>query len=625
MKNIFGSSIKTKLTVVFLAIALIPLIVLGVMIYASSKGALTHQITQDFDAISQGKEQAVVEYLLGAKRALAVYGHAQTMIDNLAKINSNAVDAPQAVKNLSDYIEERIKINPFVQEFIIMDKQGKVVAATEEKEMGIDKSQDPYFIGAREKDFFLKDVYQSKVTGKIGFVASQAVKDLKTDEFLGVFAERISLQLLNEILADRAGMGETGENYIVNKDGFMITESRFEKDAILNRKIDTEPIRYFRTSGKNWAGIYHDYRGVHTLGASSGEILKKHFDYLGWIVLSEMDESEAFTPVKQQGILIMAIVLITIVVVIILALVLAQNISNPIKTLAAVAGKVSTGDLTSSISVTSNDEIGSLAKGFMDMTTNLRTLLAKMQQSISQITSASNEILAASQEQASASREQSSAVAETTSAAKELSTTSEQVGESIKKVAQVASHALTGMGKIKETIARTNDMLTSLGEKSQKIGKITELIDDVADQTNLLAVNASIEAARAGEQGRGFTVVADEIRKLADSTAKSTKDITALIELIQHEMTNAITSMEQSVSSVDEEARLAQQTTEKTKEIAMSTHQQISGSKQIADAMMSIDEAMKQIAAGAQQSQISAKQLSELAGEIKQLAAKFKL
>jgi len=255
MKNMMRSSIKIKLVILFLVIALVPLLVLGAATYMASKAALTNQIKSDFEAISEGKEQAVAQYLLGAKRALSVYGQSRIIIENLAKINNKSPDSPLAVKDLQTYIDERLKLNPLVLEFIIMDKQGKVVACTEPREMGIDKSQDPYFAGAREKDFFIKDVYQSKVTGKIGFVSSVAVKDLETGEFAGVFAERINLQLLNEIMADRAGEGETGENYIINKDGLMITESRFEKDSALRQKVENEPVRFFRANGKSFTVI----------------------------------------------------------------------------------------------------------------------------------------------------------------------------------------------------------------------------------------------------------------------------------------------------------------------------------------------------------------------------------
>lgn len=229
---------------------------------------------------------------------------------------------------------------------------------------------------------------------------------------------------------------------------------------------------------------------------------------------------------------------------------------------------------------------------------------------VNQIAYASSEILAASQQEATAAREQSSAVAETTAAATELSKSAEMVGENIKRVAQVTNHTLAGMAKIREAIERTGLIVTTLSERSQKIGKITEVIDDVADQTNLLAVNAAIEAARAGEHGAGFTVVADEIRKLSDSTAKSTRDIADLVEVIQHEISNAIVAMEQSSASVEEETKFAQESADRAKEIGMSVIQQVSGSRQIADAMVNINEAMKQVAAGAQQAQIAAKQLN---------------
>jgi methyl-accepting chemotaxis protein len=362
---------------------------------------------------------------------------------------------------------------------------------------------------------------------------------------------------------------------------------------------------------------------------------------------------------KNVTILIIVVSLVSVVVGTLLGINITRGITRPIKKLVDVGNFVAhSGDLGREIEVESQDEVGELANSFSEMMKwikgmsgvaakiaegdlrdnlvpkssndtfgnsfrlmieGLRKIITNLSDAVSQITSASNEILAAAQQQAASAREQSSAVTETTSAAKELSATSNQVGESIKRVSEAAGHALAGMNKIKEAIAKTGSMVTSLGEKSQKIGKITELIDDVADQTNLLAVNAAIEAARAGEQGKGFTVVADEIRKLADSTAKSTKDITGLIELIQHEMSNTVMGMETSVKSVDDEARLARETAERAKEIAMSVNQQISGSKQISEAMLNIDEAMKEIAAGATQSQAAVKQLNALGEELKTL------
>lgn len=625
MNSVLGISIKKKLILVFLAITLIPLAIFGAISYSVSRNSLSRQIERDFDAISEGKEQAVVQYLLGARRALGVYSHARTIVSALTKINNKTADSPQALKELQSYIDERLKLNPLIQEFLIMDKQGRVIAATEPKEMGLDKSEDTYFTGAKQKDFFIKDVYVSKVTGKTGFVCSEAIKDLETGEYLGVFAERLTLQSLNEILADRTGLGETGENYIVNKDGLMITESRFIKDAASNQKVDTEPIRFFRSTGKNWIGMYRGYGGSIVLGATSGNILKDNFDYLGWVVLSTVKASEALAPVTKLGSVTLFTILVVGAITIFIALWIANNIADPIKKLAEAASEVAGGDLAVSVPVKGSDEIGMLGNSFNSMIKNLNAIISKAKDAMNQITSASNEILAASQQQAASATEQSSAVAETSSAAAELSKSAEAIGESIKRVHQAANHALNGMVKIKDAISKTGERITSLSEKSQQIGKITDLINDVADQTNLLAVNAAIEAARAGEQGRGFTVVADEIRKLADSTAKSTKDITALIEIIQHEMTNAIMSMEESVSNVNEEAKLAQESADSAKEITMSATQQISGSKQISDAMGNINQAMREIATGASQAQQAVKQLTALAKELKDITEKFKV
>lgn len=651
MKSIVFRSIRVKLVVIFLVISLVPLSLMGYLAYHNFQKVLEKEAFSKLKAVAKIKKDHIESYFKERKRDLDVLAGIPTMATVLRDIrvaHTTAGSEFNTFRVSSVYSSIMGKITPYMRKYrkiygyydvFLMDRSGDIVwTAVNEADLGTNIKTGRYndsnladLLGKVLEDnvragFTDFRPYAPSADQPTAFFA-HVVRD-KEGGIQGAIALQLSVEKINSIMQEHAGLGETGVTYLVGPDLLMRSDSRFEEETtILKEKIDTAGTRdAFTRGGMIGEGmepaegkIYEDSRGNTVLGYNL------YLKVLNWVVIAEIDEREALAPAKRiQRVISMTLFLIAAFAVVI-AVIMSQKISAPIIRLSGFAGRTATGDLTGTITVKNKDEIGALAESFRMMTSGLSDILIRILNAVHRITTASGEILATSQRQAVSAREQSSAISETTSAAAELSKSAEQIGENIKAVLEAADHALAGMAKIKNALGKTNEVITSLSEKSQKIGQITELINDVTDQTNLLAVNAAVEAARAGEQGRGFSVVADEMRKLSDSTAKSTGDISGLIELVQHEISSAIISMEQSVANVDEEVRSAGETAKRAKEIAMSASQQISGSKQIADAMTNINEVMKQITSGAQQTQDAAKQLAHLADGLKIATEKFKI
>jgi len=276
MKNIFAASMKVKLVTLFLVISLVPLMIVSVTSYISAKKALEKGFIESFKAISQGREEAVKRYLRTKIKVTTSYATDVFIRNTLEKIEQHGLDMGALVKDLDEYlVEDKGQIDSDTEMTSIMNPEGKIVASTDKTLIGVDKSKDQYFVEGKS-GMHIKDPYVSS-TGKDCIAVSMPIKSKATGAFIGVVVNRYETKELNHILADRVGLGDTGEVYMLNGGGYMITDSRFTKDTFLKQKVDSDLIKIFRSEKKESTGLYKDYRGLYVLGVTNGVDLDQEF------------------------------------------------------------------------------------------------------------------------------------------------------------------------------------------------------------------------------------------------------------------------------------------------------------------------------------------------------------
>jgi methyl-accepting chemotaxis protein len=332
---------------------------------------------------------------------------------------------------------------------------------------------------------------------------------------------------------------------------------------------------------------------------------------------------------------------------------LTMGIVRPVIEIETKAKLIAGGDFTVEVQHTSSDEIGRLAESFREMTANIRQTLVDVQEAATAVASASSEISSSTEQMAAGAQEQTSQAGEVASAVEEMAKTIIENSRNACSAAETAKHAkaaaesggvvvnetVAGMRDIAHVVKQSASTVQTLGKSSDQIGEIIGVIDDIADQTNLLALNAAIEAARAGEQGRGFAVVADEVRKLAERTTKATKEIASMIRTIQEETKGAVESMEEGNRKVDAGISLAdkagkslkeivdvsQKVTDMVSQIAASSEQQSSASEQISKNIEAIATVTGETASGTQQIARAAEDLNRLTENLQQMVGRFQL
>ncbi len=356
---------------------------------------------------------------------------------------------------------------------------------------------------------------------------------------------------------------------------------------------------------------------------------------------------------------LIALILVSLVLSIILMGICARSITKPLSSVKDMLFDIAKGrgDLTARLNYHSRDELGEICSLFNDFVEKLHGIIREVTNCTLQVASAATQLQASAEQIATGAEEVAAQASTVATAGEEMSATSSDIAMNCMRAAEGSSMAsataTTGaavvdktvqvMSRIASRVQDTAKTVESLGDRSDQIGAIVSTIEDIADQTNLVALNAAIEAAieaaRAGEQGRGFAVVADEVRALAERTTKATREIGEMIKAIQSETKSAVAAMVQGVKEVEQgtseaaksgqalEEILAQinAVTMQVSQVATAAEEQTATTTEISNNIHQITDVVQMTASGAQESASAASQLSRTAEELQRLVGQFKL
>ena len=645
-------SIRWQLALVSVALSLLPIAIVGILAYQIARGALEERIRTNLETLAVQSDEKLERLLLDQHQNLAVWSQLGFVRDDTVTGDADG--------RIQQFLQEAKRNTDVAQELWVANAAGTVIASTLPTLRGREVGEREFLQAARRGEAWVGSPMMQDLTGRVGMpLAFPLQASFDRSKPVGVLVAVLDwpkiLATLQAVRVLPEGQDERGYLVLADSQGGLLAAPPFLSGW--------EPGR----TRLNALGL--DAIGtIVSAPAGSGEIEVRDATYLaGYATTREaavLARYMANDPVDAHGRGVCAAHQVccgpsscsrSMLAALAAAgsLYWATQFSRPIMSLVPFLKSVAAGDLSNGISIKRNDELGMLADAANDMADQLRKLLQDLQQASIQITGASTQVLNAAEEHASGSVQQAASIAQVTATMEELTNTAKQIALSATSVEKIADdsaqaahagyesvgEALEAMEKIRRRVADISGKTLLLGERSQRISEVLNLIKDIAGEIHLLAVNAAIESAAAGEHGKRFAVVASEVRRLAERTRESAEEIKGIVGEIQSATNTSVLATEQGVKEVENGVSLAtrargsleqiiqmvDRTTQAIRQITFATQQQQSASEQIVQTMREVAEVTRHSASGMKKSANSVGELNLLADQFKTRIKEFKL
>lgn len=650
----FTMTIRRKLILSFAIILIIPSIVIGLMSYEVAADKMREEIIYS-GVRSVNLLDQIINDTIDPKIHDVTYFSKQVTESLL----QGGTQTP-----IRERLKEYYALHPELVSVYVGTKAGVMIQEPVQKMTGdYDPRNRPWYQEAiaQKGQTIITKPYVSASSGKVVVTIAKTLEDNS-----GVVAMNLNLDNIAQVV-QQVKIGQKGYAFILDQTGKYLVHPTIKSGTDFKETWEKE--------------IFAKKSGQIELDETNEFISYETNKVTGWKIAGKMFSSEiqeAVQPIFTQTLVVIVAALLAGTILMVFVIL---SITNPLKRLIKASRKISEGDLTETISLKGEDEIGMLSQSFQQMQTNLRTLIGQVGFSADQV-AASAEELTANAEQTSKATEQISttiqmlaagvekqfhSVEETSQTVQRMSQSADQMASHSEEVTSKAieasfkaaegSHsiktAVEQMSSINHTVKKVASAIKGLGERSEEIGKIVDVIANIATQTNLLALNAAIEAARAGEHGRGFAVVANEVRLLAEQSTHSAEQVDKLIMSIQEETNEAVHSMHLATQEADEGINLintagdsfltiqvaVEQVTTQIQEVTAAIKQLSEGSKGMVSSMEMITEVAETAASSTQEVSASTEEqlatmeeithaaasLSGMAEELQTLLGRFKI